>query len=168
MRSERMGLRVVRQFRRDIRRIKGVRHCLSNKVWPIGSVREIAIRGGKEVNIANREMRRGGSSEEDIDGIRSRAGVVVKALCPGVRGRMERDEDKLVSIKGLKRSGSRGCFGTIDATESREIQQDMPAGGTYRRWDGDELLLLGDEFTAREEQRESQEIFTETLYHEKL
>ena len=84
MRSERMGLGVVRQFRRDIRRIKSVRHCLSNKVWPIGSVREIAIRGRKEVNIANRERRRGGSSEEEIDGIRSRAGVVVKALRKGV------------------------------------------------------------------------------------
>ena len=81
---------------------------------------------------------------------------------------MERDEDELVSIDGLKRSGSRGCLGTIDATESREIQQDMPAGGANRRRDGDELLLLGDEFTAREEQRESQEICTETLYHEKL
>ena len=77
-------------------------------------------------------------------------------------------EDELVSIEGLKRSGSRGCFGTIDATESREVQQDMPAGGANRRWDGDELLLLGDDLTAREEQRESQDICTKTLYHEKL
>ena len=67
---------------------------------------------------------------------------------------MERDEDELVSIEGLKRSGSRGCFGTIDATESREVQQDMPAGGANRRRDGDELLLLGNDLTAREEQRE--------------
>ena len=73
---------------------------------------------------------------------------------------MERDEDELVAVEGLKRSGSRGCCGTIDATESREVQQDMPAGGANRRWDGDELLLLGDDLTAREEQRESQEICT--------
>ena len=73
---------------------------------------------------------------------------------------MERDEDELVAVEGLKRSGSRGCFGTIDATESCEVQQDMPAGGANRRWDGDELLLLGDDLTAREEQRESQEICT--------
>ena len=81
---------------------------------------------------------------------------------------MERDEDELVAVERLQRSGSRGSFGTIDATESREVQQDMPSRGANRRWDGDELLLLGDEFTAREEQRESQDICTETLYHEKL
>ena len=67
---------------------------------------------------------------------------------------MERDEDELVAVERLQRSGSRGCLGTIDATESREVQQDMPAGGANRRWDGDELLLLGDDLTTREEQRE--------------
>ena len=73
---------------------------------------------------------------------------------------MERDEDELVAVERLQRSGCLSSFGTINATESREVQQDMPAGGANRRWDGDELLLLGDEFTARKEQRESQEICT--------
>ena len=67
---------------------------------------------------------------------------------------MERDEDELVAVERLQRSGCLSCFGIINATESREVQQDMPAGGANRRWDGDELLLLGDALTAREEQRE--------------
>ena len=77
-------------------------------------------------------------------------------------------EDELVAVERLQRSGCLSCFGTINATESREVQQDVPSRGANRRWDGDELLLLGDDLTTREEQRESQEICTETLYHEKL
>ena len=67
---------------------------------------------------------------------------------------MESNEDELVAVERLQRSGCLSSFRTIDATASREVQQDMPAGGANRRRDGDELLLLGDEFTAREEQRE--------------
>jgi hypothetical protein len=81
---------------------------------------------------------------------------------------MEGDEDELVSIEVTERSGGSSGFGTVDTPEARKIQQDMSAGGANRRWDGDELLLLGDHLTAREEHQEREEPYVKTLYHEKL